>query len=216
MNETFLWPLELRGIVFCGCSAVGKTSLVCELIKRKQIVFVKPVEYIIYVYESDDSKFEQFKSDPNITFTTDIFKVDEHVRPNQVGLVIFDDKIIQLEQSSSAAQYLTQFFVYRATHEQLIPIFLCHNLFSKPFRTLSLNSGYIVLFKAVRDKRQISVLGSQLGVGNFLSIALDLATAESSYGFLLLDLTTNQKDCFRFRTFIWPTGGNDLFYLPDK
>jgi hypothetical protein len=154
-------------------------------------VFVKPIDYVVYVYESEDSKFDEFKGDTEITFTTDIFKVDQLVRPKQIGLVVFDDKIVQLQQSTSAAQYLTQFYVHRATHEQLIPVFLFHNLFSKSFRTISSNSGYIVLFKAVRDKKQITVLGSQLGVGNFLSTALDLATSVSNYGFLLLDLTTN-------------------------
>jgi hypothetical protein len=167
--------------------------------------------YVVYVYESHDSKFDEFQDEADITFIKDIFGVDNLVIPGKVGLIVFD-KIVNIEQNNTAAQYLTQFFVYSATHENLIPIFLCHNLFSKSIRTLSLNAANIVLFKTVRDRKQISVLASQLGVGSFLSSCLDIATKTSDFGYILIDLTTTQKERFRYRNFIWPTESANLIF----
>jgi hypothetical protein len=149
------WP---SSILICGAPASGKSHLCLDLIDRKSCVFKQPVQHVVYVYQSWEPNFDILKEkDPSVHFVSDLFQIDDTISsaPDDNWLVFIDDQIINIEQNQKASQFVAEFFVYRSTHENLVPVFITHNLFSKSVRLISLNSRYIVLFKAIRDRTRI-------------------------------------------------------------
>ena len=74
-------------------------------------------------------------------------------------------------------------------HYHVNIIFLCQNLFTQNnfFRDISLNSTYIILFKNVRDKQQITNFAKQFAPGknkSFLNIFTNATSEPHSYLFL--------------------------------
>jgi hypothetical protein len=203
-------------IIICGQPSSGKSHLCLSLVEKRDTVFKFPVEAVVFVYQNWQKEFDSInEKDPNVTFTPDLFSIDSIVKkqPELKWLVIIDDHIISIESNPKASQFVAEFFIHRATHQNCLPVFITHNLFSKSVRIMSLNCSYLILFKAIRDKSQISVLGNQLGCGSFLRNALDSAT-EQKFGYLLIDVTRNTPECLRFRNFIWEKSDMLIFVPP--
>jgi hypothetical protein len=81
-------------------------------------------------------------------------------------------------------------------------------------RTISLNCHYVVLFRQVRDSRQIYTFGSQAfpkQLGYFKD-AYERATSEK-YGYLLVDMAPSTEDKYRLRTRVFPDQ-DTVIYAP--
>jgi len=80
-------------------------------------------------------------------------------------------------------------------------------------RTISLNAQYIVLFKNPRDNSQFTHLARQLHphTSRFAVEAYKNATTEP-YGYLLVDLHSEQDEDLRLRTRIFP-GERQIVYV---
>jgi len=93
---------------------------------------------------------------------------------------------------------------------------MVHNFFNKNkhMRTISLNAQYIALFKNPRDNGQFAHLAKQLYPHNSC-YALDayIDATREPYGYLLLDLRSEQDEDLRLRTHIFP-GERQIVYLP--
>jgi len=93
---------------------------------------------------------------------------------------------------------------------------MVQNFFNKNrhMRTISLNAQYIVLFKNPRDSSQFIHLAKQLYPHNsrFAHEAYVDAT-KRPYGYILLDLRSDQDDDLRLRTNIFP-GERQIVYVP--
>ena len=95
-------------------------------------------------------------------------------------------------------------------------ILITQNLFQegRNFRDISLNAIYLVLFKNVRDKRQFSYLANQVlaedSSGLFKAY---LDATKRPNGYLLLDLTQDSEDRYRFRTNVFPREHPLIIYV---
>ena len=85
----------------------------------------------------------------------------------------------------------------------------------KYFRTISLNSNYICIFKAPRDSSQIQYLARQIYPNNpkFIQKAYELVTKNAAHSYLWLDLTQQMPDIARVWTDI--TSSAPMLLLPD-
>ena len=106
----------------------------------------------------------------------------------------------------------------RLIHEgQPSPKYQCNiNLFhqGRNCRDISLNAKYLILFKNVRDKRQFSYLANQIlpeDSSGLFKAYLDATTRP--HGYLLLDLTQDSVDQYRFRTNIIPHEYPHIIYV---
>jgi hypothetical protein len=79
---------------------------------------------------------------------------------------------------------------------------------------MNLNTHYIVLFKNPRDANQVAILALQMypGKSQFVVEAYEDATRES-YGYLLIDLRSDNDDRYRIRTKIFPDDPRQYVYL---
>jgi hypothetical protein len=117
------------------------------------------------------------------------------------SLIIFDDSM------NSVNTDFELLFCNLSHHSNCSIIFLTQNLFfkDKSFRTMSLNSHYIVLMKNDRDKQQISILSKQISPFNssFITSAYQEAT-KKAYDYLLLDFSQETPPILRVRSHIFP------------
>jgi len=216
-NITFDTKIPIKSsFVLNGTSGVGKTYLCLEMIRHRKTAFTEPIQNAIFIFQTFQPEFLEFKDDSKVTFTDKLEDIDDIIakNPHENYLVIIDDQLLKLELNAQTANFVAQFFIYRCSHNNSVPVLNIHNFFSKSVRLITLNSKYLFLFKVTRDFTQISVLGNQLGCGgDFLKWCLSIA-CERKGGYLVIDLHANTPDQFRFRNFLWPTNNMIVFMSP--
>ena len=81
------------------------------------------------------------------------------------------------------------------------------NLFAsnKFFRTVSLNSHYLVVFENSRDKGQIVALSRQVEPGNSQAVmeAFQLATENNPHSYMLIDCSPGTSKSIKYHTDIF-------------
>lgn len=71
---------------------------------------------------------------------------------------------------------------------------------------MSLNSSHIILFRNIRDKKQISVFASQYSPKNTRFVVDSYLDATNSpFSYLLIDLSQTTPEELRLRTRIFPS-----------
>ena len=118
-------------------------------------------------------------------------------------MLILDDVMHLIVNNDNIALLFTQL----VHHKNISCIIVYQNLFNagKHAKTISLNAAYLVLFKNVRDKGQISYVGRQVFPGRskvFIEAYNDAVSEPHSY--LLIDMTAKTSDCYRLRSSIFP------------
>ena len=120
--------------------------------------------------------------------------------PKVTNLLVIDDLM------SEANTSVTKLFTKGSHHHNISVLFLVQNLFhqGKDFRTVSLNSQYMVLFRNPRDANQVAHMAKQMYPGNikFLQEAFKDATS-TPYGYLLIDLKQSTPEEYRVRSEIF-------------
>lgn len=181
-------------------------------------MFKIPPQKIIYCYSQYQPLFEEMER--NITSLV-LFQglpskeqIEEWTEGIKQTLVILDDLMTQVAKREETVAV----FSITAHHKSCTVFFLTQNLFfqSKHFRRLSLTCHYVVLFRSLRDSRQILSFGAQVypGQSSFFKDAYQKATSKS-YGYLLVDMNPARHDKYRLRTYIFPQE-ETLIYLPKE
>ena len=126
-------------------------------------------------------------------------------------LIILDDLLTEVYSEDVCVLFA------RGSHHRNISVILnTQNLFhqGRNCRDISLNAKYLVLFKNVRDKRQFSYLANQVlpedSSGSFKAY---LDATKRLHGYLLLDLTHESEDRYRFRTKVLPREHPPIIYV---
>ena len=195
-----------------GAAGTGKTTFVRNLLSIGPQIFTTPPKKVFLFYSAMQDMYIQMENEglihesiyvdkKNIPSIEDFYSMVHPYKENGGSMIIFDD-VMTLVHSD-----FEQVFCNLSHHENCSIIFLTQNLFykDKSFRTMSLNSHYIVLMKNDRDKMQTSILGKQFSPGNskFISDAYTNAT-KKAYSYLLLDFKPDSPPHLRVRTNIFP------------
>ncbi len=184
-----LQAIDLRlkspfSMLVSGPSNCGKTTFVLNLLQTRHDIYDAPPGRVYWFYKVFQNSFN------NASFI-DHFEnkmcTMEWLQENRVpknSTIVIDD--MALEATDDTAKL----FSVGSHHYNVNIIFLCQNLFTQNrfFRDISLNSTYVLLFKNVRDKQQVSNFAKQFAPGknkSFLNI-FQSATTEP-YSYLLLD-----------------------------
>jgi len=154
---------------------------------------------IVYYFAEYQPLFEHYED--RIKFRHGMPKSDMIDRLTD-ALVVYDDLM------DEANERICRLFTHGSHHRNVSVIFMVQNFFKKNrhMRTISLNAQYIVLFKNPRDSSQFIHLSKQLYPHNscFAHEAYVDAT-KHPYGYILLDLRSDQDDDLRLRTNIFPS-----------
>ncbi|GBN67379.1 hypothetical protein AVEN_149572-1 [Araneus ventricosus] len=191
-------------MIISGPSNSGKTFFVKRLLDSKLIQPFPPK--ILWCYGAYQKLFDNM---PNVEFheglPSDIDTVSD-------ALIIIDDLMSEV----SSDKRLSNLFTKGSHHRNLSIIFIVQNMFhkGKEMRNISLNASYLVCFKNVRDKQQISCLARQMYPSQskfFLESFID--ATQKPFGYLFLDLKPEREECLRVRTGIFPEDKN-IVYVP--
>lgn len=201
----FTSPFTLQGI---GPSGSGKSYWVKRLLDENMIK-PKP-DNIVYLYGEYQPLFDQMSG---VTFHENVPKgIYESFDRKLNNLLVLDD----LMECKAAEDIILKIFTMGSHHRNISCIVLGHNIFPKnpKFRTISLNTNFLVLFKNARDRMQIHRLGSQMMIRQTLSEAYNDAVNLSKYGYLVLDLRNSCDENQRLKTNVFPSDKYTIVYQP--
>lgn len=181
----------------------GKTYLLKEILKYKDILICPSPTRIVYCYKAWQPGYDEIKSyNRSIIFHEGIYDL-QRFKPSENNLIILDD----LMQECTNDPEILSLFTVGTHHTNTSVFFLTQNIFSKGkfSRDLSLNSNYIINFKNPRDQLQMQVLARQM-FGNkskYLMESYEDAT-KKAYGYIFLDLRQETDIRNRVQTGILP------------
>jgi hypothetical protein len=171
-----------------------------------------PPEKIYYFYGAWNKQFSKYK---NIKFIKGIPDEDFEFNPKLRTLIYIDD--LSNEICNNAFVY--NLFVKDVHHGNKSVILITHNLFNpgKYFRTISLNTNYMVLFKSIRDTQQIGVLDRQMyGCGSTFLQNVYKACTLKPFGYLVINFKQQTPDCERLSTGVLQTDGPVYYFKKDE
>lgn len=181
-------------ITVSGPSQSGKTTLVEEIVRDRDIMFTEPIKSVIWY-----SAFHPVQKIPGVTYVIGIpndFK--DRVEPH--CLVVIDDYMSELANSTELTTLMTK----AVHHLPLTLIYITQNIFHKGSdnKTRRLNTNYLILFKNPQDKGQVDYIGHQMYPRDkgFLSSVYNDVTSKHPYSYILIDSHQTTPDYLRIRT----------------
>jgi hypothetical protein len=207
-------------LLITGFSQSGKTSWVRNLLKVGDHLLTEKPAYVLLFYRAmqpiyNDMLAENLVNkliDVSVQFPTldEIYQLIEPYKDNGGSLMIFDDTM------SDVTTDFEQLFCNVSHHLNSSIIFLTQNMFynNKSFRTMSLNSHYIIVMKNPRDTQQISILARQFKPTNSEFVVKSYKDAtKKNYSYLVIDFSPNSPETTRIRTDIFPNEAPLKIYL---
>ena len=202
-------------MMVAGPTSCGKSQLVLNLIKNTDTLVYPPVKDITYCYTQWQPAFEELQG--RVTFREGMISREEVMSPGKAGrahsLLVIDD--LTDEENGPLVKDL---FIRGSHHRRISVIFITQNLFlqGKDFRTISINSHYVILFKNPRDRSQIQSLARQCFPGNSRFLT-DVYTSETSdpHSYIVLDFKQDTPDRLRVRNSITSPKKTGVF-IPTK
>lgn len=179
------------------------------------MIDIPPTEVIYFLPAGQQIDVpEDIQRDKDIRFHQGIPDINDF-EDKKHRLLIIDD------QASECGESIVALFTRLSHHFNCSVIVLTQNIFlSKPsFRTMSLNSQYIVLFKAPRSMDQVACLARQLCPGNVKFFQQSYAdSCFQPHSYFLIDLTQSCDEELRFRSNIFPDDDKNCttIYIPIK
>ena len=204
-----------------GASGSGKTYFVKTVIENLDCLISKPINNIVYIYSCWQPVYDSLLEIRQINFIEGLpssLADDTILPPQKNNLLIIDDLMSQASESDEVQKVFTQY----CHHRNLSCIYLVQNFFcqGKASRTISLNANYLVLYKNVRDRTQITHLARQMfpNQSKYFIESYNDATSKP-FGYLLIDFKSTTPDILRLRTDILSgltCGPGSIVYVPKK
>ena len=195
-------------ILISGVSSSGKTSLTKRILENRTSLFRPEVpNYVVLIYHTWQNVYKEMVDEGVIQLCLNELPDsqtlkeigDEHKGSGGIILVL-DDQLNNLQSN------IVDIFCVQSHHLKMTVILLVQTLFmpNKEFRTISLNSHYIILLKNTRDRSSISQLARQIFPykTRFLTDSYIDATKEP-FSHMVLDLRVESPEITRVRANIF-------------
>ena len=184
-------------MIVAGPTSCGKSQLVLDLIKNADTLIHPRVKDITYCYSQWQPAFDRHQG--RVSFHEGMIPLQEIMKSKRNtsdhSLLVIDD--LTDEDNGPAVKDL---FIKGSHHSNTSVVFITQNIFlpNKDYRTISINSHYVVLFKNPRDMSQIQALGRQCFPGNsqFLSEVYASETSDP-HSYIVLDFKQSTPDRLR-------------------
>lgn len=202
--------------IVSGPSQAGKTTHVVNLIKDRHDMMDRPTDHIIFYYNEWQSIFNDLEGIVTHWFShiptpDEITTLCSDKADSGGSLIILDDFMLQLDSG------IAKLFTVLSHAYHISVILLTQNLFvSTPvYRTISLNSSYICVFKNPRDQAQIVGLAKQISPGNSKFVVDSYKDATRlPHSYLLFDFHQKTAEHLKLRTNILKHEGPMVAYAP--
>jgi hypothetical protein len=207
-------------LLISGPTSSGKSTITFRIIKHRFEMISEPLKKVLYCLpEGQTIKLPDFIShDENVEFhqgLPDMEQLSTNKTTSNGFLLILDDLMSETDGN------IMNLFCRQSHHMNISVIFLVQNLFfggNKFYRSISLNSHYIILTKNPREKKQISILSSQVYPENVKFVKESFADATlEPFSYMLIDVTQRTPDCLRMRARIFPDDiPRNIIYIANK
>ncbi len=156
MDTSLLLFQTSSSIQIIGASRSGKTEITLKILKAANGMFTEPYEKIIYCYGIIQPKLERLEIEMSgliLHKGVPSESILAHLDTSKHNIICMDDVAEEVVASKDICKLITM----GCYHAKLTVIFLTHNAFENGSenRTLNLNMNYILLFKNVRDEKQV-------------------------------------------------------------
>ena len=213
-------------MILAGPSSCGKSSFVKNLIMSRDTLFHKPSLNAYIVCSNVQNMYEDMVKNKNVKKI--FYKMPSKAEILQIAklgsrtggtILILDDLLTELAKNNTLIE---EIFTEMAHHQKLSVVLCVQNLFyqNNIFRTLSLNSAYLVVFKNPRDMKQIDFIAYRSYAMNpkVVTEAYKDATYRP-YSYIFMDFTQTTPEFLRLRTDIFPSDVDKIppaIYLPNE
>lgn len=204
--------------ILTGGSGCGKTTKVLNFLKYHDILTTNPhCTNIIYCYNEWQSQFDSvtgvtrwYEGLPSMN---EIIDMTEQQKTSSGTMLIIDDFGQHLNQSYG------DLFTVKSHHRNCSVILLTQTLFDKNpvYRTISLNTIYLTVFKNPRDNNQITALAKQIGTTNAPAVVkIYHEVTEEPYSYLFVDCHQTTKKNTKYRINILPQEAPMRSFVPKE
>jgi hypothetical protein len=189
-----------------GCTQAGKSTFIYKLLDQSAVQFSAPPKWVLYCYGVLPANSQDLiNTIEGLTLHEGLPSeelIDELTVNKEHGIVVLDDLISSVVKSSKGESL----FIMGSHHKNITVILVSQNIFyqGQAARTISLNMHYLVLFRNLRDKRQIRCLAQQIYPGQsneFMSVYNDVH--KTPFNYLIIDLHPHSEEEYRLRTQIF-------------
>ncbi len=205
MDLTFKTPFTALAI---GPSSSGKTQFLLSLLREKHKLITPCPKHIFLFYQEIQPAYSQLVSERLISHMhrgipnyEDLRDMVRSYKDDGGSLLIMDDALMDMDSAD-----MQSWFIQGSHHSNASVICVSQQLFfqSKHYRTLSINASYLILFRNVRESRQIQTLASQVSAqrASYLVQAITRATSKA-FSYCVLDFKQNQSDSCRVRSHLF-------------
>jgi hypothetical protein len=193
-------------IAIFGCTQSGKSTFIYKLLTQMNELFSIPPKWVLYCYGIlPNNAQELYDTIEGLTLHEGLPSeavIEEKTENREHGIIVLDDLISSVMKSSTGETLFTM----GSHHKNLSVILVSQNIFyqGKVARTISLNMHYLVLFRNLRDKRQIKSLAQQIYPSHanaFMDVYNDIH--KTPFNYLLIDLPPHSEEEYRLRTRIF-------------
>lgn len=180
-----------------GPSGCGKTSFIQQMLQSAGQVYDTVPGEVFYFYNVWQDKYESL---PNVTYcegSPSMKWMETELRGKKNTTVVMDDLGRAMNPD------VAEMFSVGSHHYDCNLIFVVHNLFDKnpAFRSISLNSTYMVIFKNPRDSSTISNFAKQFDPQNAKRLISIYREATSDpFSYLFIDLHQKTAEDARLRS----------------
>lgn len=209
-----LTPIDFRypnpcAFLLAGPTQSGKTTFTLNLLRHADQLFQQPSckLNVSYFYREEQPALKAFAKEGIVHQWLNHLPTAEEIDTLTAAhletgsIIVIDD--FQEEMTLDTVKIFTN----KCHHRNAVVIMLVQNIFcQKPgFRTISLNSTFIVMFKNPRDASQITCFAKQVSPGatRWLMKAYGEAT-RNAHSYLMFDTHQRTKDCMRVRSRVLP------------
>lgn len=204
--------------ILAGPSQSGKTTFTLNLLRCPDL-FQDPrcFSNIIFYYHHWQDSYNTFHSENVVKKWINKMPSADDITDETAGfkeggsIIVIDDYAQQINKNT------VEIFTEKCHHTNSVIILLTQNIFDKNpvFRTISLQSNYVFLFKNPRDSSQINSFAKQFAPGNpaWVIEAYKDAT-KNGYSYLLFDNCQTTPDNLRVRSHILPHESPMRVYMP--
>ena len=229
MENKQMFDITLKigtAMMLAGPSSCGKSSFVKNLIMSRDILFNKPSLNVYIVCSNVQNIYEDMVKNKNVKkifykmpSKNEILQIAKYGRRTGGTILILDDLLTEIAKNNMLIQ---EIFTEMAHHQKLTVVLCVQNLFYQNgiFRTLSLNSGYLVPFKNPRDMKQINFIAYRsYAMDSEVVIKAYKDATYKPYSYLFMDFTQTTPDFLRLKTDIFPSHIDKIppaIYLPNE
>ena len=203
-------------ILIVGPSGSGKTLFVRDLLLNLDNFTIEKPKKTILMYTVWQPAYDQMQSEQLIdAFIQDNSELESQLDSYTTGeevLFIFDDMI-----SSTNIDFISKLFMVQGRHKNISLIFITQQGFrnNEAFKSISNNTGYMVLMKNKRNVSDVQNLAKQITPGPrpLLKQIWDTATKDS-YSYLFLNLMNESKNETKYLSHLFEKNHIVKAYVP--